>query len=202
MTIGPKVLGALGLGVLSSALWDLIKPMLGSLYNAVLALSSLGIDSIREEMYSITSEAFAREVGIVYISQASSSLMFLSVSLAFAFQALGSLRLLRSSGSTGSIQSPQEMIKSKGFLLAALLFLALGVFTTATSVRAKYAHDFATYMVNLHVIAAPLVTDQQLKELRAEVANIHSRNDYLLQVRKVQAIIKKGGGKVPARDFF
>ena len=47
-----SILGAIVLGALGSALWDLVKPLLGWAANAVLSVSTLGLDSLRNSIYA------------------------------------------------------------------------------------------------------------------------------------------------------
>jgi hypothetical protein len=181
-----KLIGALGviiLGALGSGLWELIKPLLGWGWSAVLTVATLGIDSLRDGIYADT--AAAKPIGTMWAVQSIGALICLTGAIV-----VSSVRL--------SFRPTSHLLP----LTASTMLLLMTVSLSVTSARTGYVTKLAAYTVQLEIIAAPYLSDVQLKQFRARAVQVKNRTDYLANVEMLRKVIEEAGQKVPSRDFF
>lgn len=179
-TIGVVVLGALG-----SGLWELVKPLLGSLWSATLTLSTLGLDSLRDGMYAQAAAALGRPVGVGLAVQLLTAVIFFATGV--IIHALES-----------SFPGPA----SRGARLYSGLCLALSIALLVAGSRTAYILQLSNFHEKLEVIAAPYLSDAERKQYRAMLAKVHGRAGYLELVESLSTRIERAGEKPPSREFF
>lgn len=184
-----SIVGIIVLGALGSGLWELVKPLLGWGLSGVLTLSTLGLDSLRNGMYAGTSSAFGKPSA-----------------LGIAVELLGSLTMLTGASVIYTIRlslgpkAPYPARVTSAFF-ALILFLGATIMLV-TNIRTTYITQLARYSFKLETIAAPHLSDIQLKEFRAKAAQIDSRSAYLAHVELLRKVIEAAGQKAPTREFF
>ncbi|MDP1683363.1 MAG: hypothetical protein Q8L39_16520 [Burkholderiales bacterium] len=180
------MLGIVVLGALGSGLWELIKPLLGWGWSAVLTIATLGIDSLRDEIYADTALAIGTSFQVTSTRQLLVGTVFL-----IGAMVISSIRL--SFRPTTTYRLP---------LGNAVLLLVVATLQFVTAARSGYVSNLATYTQQLEIIAAPHVSESQIKQFRARGVQVKNRADYLANVEALRKVIEATGQKAPSRDFF
>ena len=180
-----STLGVIVLGALGSGLWELAKPLLGWGWAALVGLSTLGLSSLRDGLYSQAALTMGRPIGIGTAMQSLSAIMLL----------IGSM-ILRGIAAAGPLDS-------KRFLRQVSLFLLFGATTmTVASARNAYVLRLAVFYEKLEVVAAPLISDLELKQHRAQFVRVTNRADYLAIIDSLSSRIEHAGQKPPTQELF
>jgi hypothetical protein len=180
-----STLGVIVLGALGSGLWELIKPLLSWGWSGILTLSTLGMDSLRDEMYVDAATGASKSIGTV-----------------MAVQLLGTLIMITGVAIISYIRisfrpNPHPLAR------AYCLMLFVGAIALCVSVsRTGYVNQLFIYSTKLETIAAPHLSDTQLKQLRAKYVLIDSRAAYLAHVAALRKVIETAGQSAPDREFF
>lgn len=181
-----SVVGVIVLGALGSGLWELIKPLLGWGWSGILTLSTLGLDSLRDGIYADTASVNGKPTGIAWAVQSLSGLIVLT-----GVMVINSIRLSFRPTTLSRLPTANSLV----LLLAASAFVVAGV-------RTSYVTHLAAYTAKLETIAAPHLSDAQLKQFRAGAVQVNSRADYLINIEALRKVIEAAGQKAPSRDFF
>lgn len=178
-----STLGVILLGALGSGLWELLKPLLNWGWSGLLTISTLGLTSLRDGIYANASGG--RPVGIVV-----------------AVQALSSITMLTGAAIIGYIRFPFRPPSHIIEKIYYLLLLMGGVALLVAASRTAYVAQLASYSTKLETIAAPHISENELKQLRARSVQIDNRASYLAYIATLREKIEAAGEKTPARDFF
>lgn len=181
-----SALGVIVLGALGSGFWELVKPLLGWGWSGVLTLSTLGLDSLRDGIYADTASVNGKPTGIAGAVQSLSGLIMLTGALV-----ISSIRL----SFRPTTLSRQPTANSLLFLLGAIVFMVAGA-------RSGYVTQLAAYTAKLETIAAPHLSDIQIKQFRVRTVQVTNRADYLTNIEALRKVIEAAGQKAPSRDFF
>lgn len=179
-----SVLGIIVLGALGSGLWELTKPIIGLCVSWMLTVSTLGMDSLRDGIYADTANAIVRPSAFGVV-----------VPLIAMLVSIVGILLIR------SIQISSQST-SKFFLFSFGMLFAFATLTIVEVERNSYVNQLAIYSLKLEVMAAPYISDVQLKQIRAKYAQIDSRATYIAQVDALRKIIEEAGQKAPTRNYF
>lgn len=178
-----STLGVILLGALGSGLWELLKPLLNWGWSGLLTISTLGLTSLRDGIYA--NAAGDKSVGI-----------------AVAVQTLSSLTMLTGAAIIGYIRisfrppsHPMAKLYYFSLLMGAVAFLVAGS-------RTAYVSQLASYSTKLEIIAAPHISENELKQLRAKSVQIDNRASYLAYIATLREKIEAAGEKAPTRNFF
>jgi hypothetical protein len=76
------------------------------------------------------------------------------------------------------------------------------VISFVQAVRFSYVSGLASYNTKLEVLAAPYLTDSDLKKFRSEYIKITNKKLYLEHVAKLEAVLEMNGEKMPSKSFF
>lgn len=82
------------------------------------------------------------------------------------------------------------------------MLIICGSAMTVAGSRTVYVTQLAYYFEKLETIAAPHMTEAELKKDRADFALVNDRGAYLKQVESLAATIEAAGIKAPRREFF
>lgn len=180
-----SIVGVIVLGALGSGLWDLTKPFLGWLFSAAIAISTLGLDSLRDGMYAQAASMLGRAIGLsVAMLNLLSFLCLIAVQTTQTFVISGTLRRTR-----------HLTIYQAFFGAAFIAFFIAGL-------RMSYVTQLSNYYERLETIAAPYMNEGELKKTRAGLAQAQGRDDFLKVVQSLSERITSSGGKPPSRAFF
>jgi hypothetical protein len=173
------------LGALGSAFWELIKPLLGWVLSATLAIATLGLDSLRDGMYASAGRGLGLPEPLASLSLSNAGLM-----LVVAVMVVKYLNLPKT--------SPAKEIAK----LIPLMLLTGSVTMLIGAVRSNYVEELTNHFVRLSIIAAPYIDEKETKKLNSEFTRIESRGEYIQKVEKLRSIVRANGVEPPLRDFF
>lgn len=176
-----SAIGVIVLGAAGSALWDVLRPLLQSLGAQLANISSLGFETLRDDLYARAATTFGRPVGL---GAALAVLMFLTLLVTVAIMQV----LALSVGPRGARFARLYMV---GYLGTAML---CGV----QLVRTSYVMQLAHYYENLEVVAAPLLSELELKQFRSSFSQVRTRGDFLKITDVLASKIRQSGASPPS----
>ncbi|WUR14600.1 hypothetical protein E7V67_005710 [[Empedobacter] haloabium] len=178
-----KILGVIALGVLSSAVWDLLKPMIGGLWFAALSLTTLGIDSLKDAIYARGggTELAARINGATTILFAA---VFSGTSILIMF--------LRSAG-IGRGRYPGLV------LIICILGTYVGI---AQSMSQRYVGTLVKHRLRIEELAESTLDSQGYRALVLQRHEIVDKKSYLSYLKTVSSELAKKGIQTPSREFW
>ena len=186
-----KLLGIVGtviLGALGSGLWELLKPVGASAWNAALTIATLGLDSLRDGLYQSAARLGTTGARNALTLQLVSALILLSTS-----SAMMRLRFL-----------PPERGLSRPLVYYFLPFLLLGgaLATMTSAIRIAYVGKVAVYYEQLSTIAAPYVDTQARLELASRVTRAQGRTEYVAVLTELEQLLKTKAIKFPRQELY
>jgi hypothetical protein len=171
------IVGIIILGVVSSAVWELLRPYLFGGWDLAIGVISLGLQTLRDAIY-----ADAARVGAV-TARAHSLAAVLAGTIAF-FSSVTIALLARRAALARLVNSM--------LLLTAVFFIAL-------SQRSNYAGKAAAHFDNLLVTTAPVLSDMQYKQYRSRFAQVRTEQDYDNLAKDLMDIVRQNGLRAPTR---
>jgi hypothetical protein len=180
-----STLGVIVLGAFGSGLWELGKPLLGWLWEALVGLSTLGLDSLRDGIYADAAASLGRPIG-----------------LGLAVQVLAALTSLLAASILHSIAMSVPSRYEKLVRAYHWLFLVGAFALLVAASRTAYVSQLSLYYLKLETIAAPYLSDLEIKKRRAAYVQVTGRQGFIQQVHVMSATIEAAGANVPKRDFF
>lgn len=186
------VVGVVGLGALGSAVWELAKPLLGWAWIGLLTIATLGLGSLRDNLYTTAANSLGngRPIGLASAVQMLGATIMLAVAtIILCFQA---------------VFPDRPLIKAARLGMTLLLYLMIfgSVAMMVGGIENRYREELASYYAKLETIAAPFISDREMKELRSKSAQSIGRKQYLEQIEKLQRLIRENGIQPPIREFF
>lgn len=180
-----SVTGVVILGALGSGLWELISPLFGWVFAGILTITTLGLDSLRDGMYEDAANTIVNKSEIGLGIQLLAALGISVTVLVIVYLEL-SFRPVR-----------------RLFPRLIFYFLVFGSVSLTIAVsRTAYINKVVSFYTKLETIAAPLVPEAKLKEMRASYVQVTNKAAYVTQIEAMQKAIEAAGGKAPNFDFF
>jgi hypothetical protein len=176
-----NILGVIILGALGSGLWDLMKPLLAMIAAALANFSTLGIESLRDDLYAMAGKSVGRPVGVA------TAVLTLAVWMTFLFSIV--LRVLSKSSDAMVAKHAKQFM---------FLGIAWGIFLMAQLVRGNYALQLANYYEKLEVIASPHLTELEIKQFRAAFSQVQTRSQFQTITNTLSSKILQAGGTPPS----
>lgn len=178
-------LGAILLGCLGSALWDLIKPVGSSVFDGALSLTTLGISTLVDGVYA--------RVGAM---KPNADLM------AMFFWVVGFVSSM--SGATILVAKRKFLLAGRQvgrmLLVASILLSLLGGMFLYGHIVNTYVSQASQYLLRCSAILAPYLNEQTRLELTAEFYKIQTKRDFADIVDKMHHIGRENGAELPAFD--
>ena len=180
--------GTLLVGALGSGLWEaILKPGFVWVTTGMLDVATLGLASLRDGMY----EEVARGV----YERAALYMLLISIGGSiglFGGGMVGAIRVRRKLAQESSPPATRRMIVMLVALPIALTFLLVQVFRLSYVVRAS------SYIEQLQRIAAPAMPAEKRLLYRSRIAQVVTRDEFVLIVDELTATAKEAGFKVPS----
>ena len=188
--------GTLLLGALGSGLWEaLIKPGMLWFGTLMLDLGTLGLSSLRDGMYTDVAKGSYERAGVMLLSMATGLLCgFLMAPLVFGF-------LLRSRDEAGRPTSAIVRVMRKNWALVAIPLIFAMIFFVHLF-RVSYVVRAANFAEQLLRITSPYVSDQERELHQSELAQVSTREEYVLLVSKLSRIAKQNNASVPEFSIY
>jgi hypothetical protein len=218
------IIGTITLGALGSGLWELTKPIIGSMSSLFLNLTSFGIKSIQDLTYSQIAKGFHEEAGMNILGIILSifgGIMISVNALEYLYLTKKKIRLVARKfrktttgvGNSDNKDSGKQAIASnldnlnqtplrrKKYLLNLFILLILPT-TFVDYVRFKYVNSAITHFHQVYSISSPFTDDLFKRKTISSFAQIRNRNDYILVVSKLEYIAKQNGQYIPKFDIW
>jgi hypothetical protein len=186
------VVGALVLGALGSGLWELLfKPLLTWITTLFLNIATLGINSLRDDLYAEIAKGIYDRAGLLGLALlvAGVTAFFLSIATLFPLTIWmlvgGRIRKRNLVKAGAAVKSGMSIPPSRQFrtlrwsmvaLISASLFEASVTFISFT--RENFISTGAVYLDQSQRIIAPFLTDDQRVVLRSRAASMQTRADF------------------------
>lgn len=173
------------LGVVGSAFWEVLKPLLGWSWDASISITTLGLNSIRDGIYAGSASALPETLYQSHTNKLLAALMLILCSVLLRF-------------------SPKSEDKDdrRWASIFSILFLLGGVLALASAQRMLYSAQLAVYNARLEQISAAFLSPKEVQIHHARFLMIRNRGDYLERIMYLTQRIEESGQKVPPREFF
>lgn len=205
------IIGALVIGALGSGLWELVKPLLSLLGAASLNIVTLGLDSLRDGLYSEAATMQPERAALAILS----SLQGVLLAIPFILY----MRVKSWKGKPDTPDPPlnasrEELIAFKEMLEERLknlenkAYIAIVGLALILSVnvlmfqRLSYISKVSAHFDQLVSMAAPYIDGKDVLLIRSQYARIKSKSDYEAIVLKLSEILKKNDISPPQFRTF
>ncbi len=200
--------GVILLGIVSSALWDALKPAGIFLFKLALNFSTLGIEKFKDKIYLEIAKGLHEGTSLELFVFAH------SMALGFILSICISLLLIRRRINRDSSEDNKELFLDKivnfhkdfhkkryfvVFLVSYILFT--GTILSLTLVREKYINNAATHFEQLHNIISPYIVDNQRLTFKSSFAQIKNRDDYADLITAMEQIAEEKNLAIPEFNF-
>lgn len=190
-----KVLGTLAgivsailLGVLGSAIWELIlRPIVTPQWLNLISIATLGISSIQNGVYRGVATGFDPKLytSTYYLLQ-EITLITISIAILASFSGNKIEQIL---------QRQVIGIKLKYSLAIVLFAVAISIFIIWS--LEVYESEAVSHIQQALTICSPYMSEEKVKEINSEIARIDSRNDYVVLEKKLREIADKQNIEIP-----
>ena len=193
--------GALTIGVLGSAMWEGIKPLLNWLSSLLLTVATLGISSYRDSIYKDAAVGIDERTSSITLLLALS--LLLSLPIVILARGIGLL-----SSATG--REPDRLQERFSAGLARIVKrnslkitnVAMAFVIVVVGNREIYVSRTSAYARQLQDIAAPFLDDQSSETIRSRFAQVRTKKEFAELVDSLERIIKKRNAYFPERSLF
>jgi len=173
------VVGTVVLGAVGNALWELVKPGLGWLSTAALNVITLGIQTLRDDIYVEIARGFREKVAENVLGFAL-GLSLVTFAFWYASQTIGqTVRLFFSLW-------PMRLL-----VLFSLVYLTL------MGYRIAYINSSIAYFEQLLAISSPYLSADERIQMRSSFAQIQNSTDYARLTERLATVAKARGQRVP-----
>lgn len=193
------VLGTVVLGIVGSALWDLaLRPAFYSTRNALLNLTSFGIESARNSAYVEAARGFHEHAANAWLNMFSGLEMGAAIITLFvAFAPLDMLRKRILGAENGDDLDARVHRTRRVIQILAVILLVLFGWLTGEQLRNSYAITAAGHFEQLDAVIAPFSSTQQRAIWRSEFAQVTTRDDYVAITTQMEVVARQHSLRVP-----
>jgi len=203
ITLG--IIGTVILGVVSSAIWDGVKPLTKWLYEQALYVSVLGIDKLKDGIYIDIAKGYHESASLEMYSLIHSVLLGFVIAIMVA----ASIVHLYENGKDHIADKVKNFLiwprnlKGRSFFVF-IVFYTIFVVTILTFnlVKTKYINDAVTYYEQLTSIVAPYVDEQKMSQFESDFAQINSKSDYESIINDLLLIADENNLQKPEFSFI
>jgi hypothetical protein len=209
------VISALFVGALGSGLWELLfKPLLVWISAFFLNIATLGINSLRDDLYvEIARGLYERSglysvwllTGLIVTLLSLFPICFVILFPVFIRRRLRSINLIRaSSGADGSLGSFREVFRQLRWatiFLIAVIGIEIGVLLVVLA-RASYIAGGAIYLDQTQRIIAPFISSEERVLFASRAAQMKSKTDFEVLDRDLTRIARMNQVEVPKFSPF
>lgn len=205
---GGTFFGVLLLGVVTNAIWELLKPVGMYFFKFLLNLSFLGKEKFKNGIYEEVAKGFHEGPSFEVFQLVN------FIFLGFIFFIILITFVLRSKvlSEENNIDTSSVLIKINNFhgkvmkktLYAWFLFIYFlfsGTVVTLGLVREKYINNSITHFHQLITIIEPYVDQEKILLYKSRFAQIKNKNDYVEIIINLENISKQNNQNVPKFNF-
>lgn len=194
------LLGSILIGALGSGVWEyLLKPLLSYGLNLILDLSTLGIESFKNDIYLSIAEGFSEKNSL--------NIYNFITTLYFGFIFSIYLLLLKKSKSqkeevTKNNEKDYPSEKRKRLYLFTFLIIFLLIITSIQNIKLQYINNSIIHYYQLTNIAAPYVSNEDIKSFNSKFSLIKNKNDYEKVINDLYIILKNNNLELKKRNIW
>lgn len=194
------VLGALAIGILSSALWETVfKNLLNFIFKILLTVSTLGLEKYRNDIYIDISKGFYEQVSIQILSLGIGVLFgFIIGPLLIVFKTKGKSEDIKESKIREWLNQHKSFVKT-GFLLYTIFVITI---TILSITKITYVNKSIAYYKQLISIAAPYIELKEEEIFNSRFAQIKNKEDYINLTNELSVLINTSNQKLPELPSF
>lgn len=185
------LVGTLLIGSLGSGLWEaIVKPSMLWSATLMLDLGTLGLSSLRDDMYLDVAKGSYERAGLMLLAMATGIFTgSLTAPLIFIF-------LRRNQDEDGHPTSVAVRHLRKNWILISVPVI-LGMIFFVSLYRVSYIIRASNYADQLLRITSPYVSEKDILLLQSELAQISNKSDYVLITNKLKHIASENKISVP-----
>jgi hypothetical protein len=190
------IVGALGLAIIGSALWEALrKPIIFASF-VMLKLVTLGIDSFRDSIYADAAAQIPERASSLLLALTTGIVTGVSVTIIIEYRKRTSRANEQLSPLLSSISRKQGIAMYQFYLIAVLL----GLFIVSN--RQIYVIRVSAYANQLQQIAAPFLNEDQILVYSSSFAQSQTRSDYVALVDDLRKVISSHKATDPGFAIF
>lgn len=197
--------GTIILGVVSSAIWDGIKPLSRFLYEKTLYVSTLGIEKYKDGIYQNIAKGYHENVSLEIFDLLNSMLL----SLIFVTMVSYVLIYLYKNGDHVVVKKVADFIGwprtlSKTSFTIFILFYTVFILTffTLNLVKTKYQNQAVVYYSQMIAIVTPYLSKDDVNKFHSEFAQIKNKSDYVSIINDLEEVAQKNNLEKPEFSFI
>lgn len=178
-----RFLGVIVVGVISSAVWDLAKPLLSGALKYTIAVSTLGLTRLQDSIYI---KATGNQVSLAVLT----AMLFVAAFVCFT-GVLILVALIRHRTIDSRLAVTRVGIISLSVLHVLMMFQLFQLI---------YSSQWMSYRLRLERLAATYSTEQQIRARAVEVDQIESKDAFLKYITALEKDVRLHGLPLPTKD--
>lgn len=192
--------GVLALGVVSSALWEGIKPLTTFVFKFLLNVSTLGLQKFKDDIYREIAKGFHENFSLELYSLVMVMLASMYVGMWFALLKLRSTENTEKTGGLFSFMS-ERFAKVLEFWILPTIVIIVVVSTALEVVKQEYINLSVTHVNQTLLILEPFLNDEEEELLISQFAQVDNRSDFVQFLNRLEEIADINQIKIPDFDF-
>lgn len=199
------IIGTILLGVVSSAIWDGIKPLTKSAYEYTLYVSVLGAEKLKDGIYRDIAKGHHENASIEIYALINGVLIGLILSVLL----VTSIVHMHENGNAVIAQKLKNIIQwprhlsTRSFLVLVFLYAVFSVTVFSFNlVKTKYINEAVTYYKQLLTIVTPYVESSEIHHIESSFGQIKNRSDYELVIMNLHRIAEENNLVKPEFSFI
>lgn len=200
-----RIVGALIIGALGNALWEVARPVVLWLGSRALDLSTFGLTTLVDAIYVEVARGTHERASTALFSLAIGAVCVTAVMLHFLPRVSRRLDRLKSDLDKLTPDEVEQKINRKIIVfqrLSLLCTVGLVMFGTLQNVRLVYIVRAANHMEQLQRVIAPYVTDEYRLRVASRFASMTTRDQYIVITREIEAIARTQKVNLPSFDIY
>lgn len=210
MNLKPKyliggLLGTVVLGVLSSAIWDGIKPLSRFVYEKTLYVSTLGIEKYKDGIYQDIAKGYHESVSLeifVLINSILLSLIFVTMVTCTLVYLCRDEDHVVTRKVVAFLRWPRTFRKRYFVVFVVFYTVFVLTFFTLNLVKTKYANQAVVYFTQMITIVTPHLSEQEINEFHSNFAQVKNKSDYVSIISSLEDVVQKNNLEKPEFNFI
>jgi hypothetical protein len=204
------LLGMILVGALGSGLWSLLQPPAGSAARFLLSAATLGLESIRDKVYSDAAMGHHELSSLMILLLFSGFLAAIPISLPLAFYFRKSLLpwLLRPKANDTDSHSSRSIILRYNKRRRIVRFISLAIMcfcVSCISVQSAIVNQqnlIYTYYTQNVTIIRPYITENDFHTFNARYARMKTKHEYIELIQAIEHIGDQNGISLERRETW
>ena len=206
IALGGGIIGVIILGIFTNAIWDVLRPLTGSLFKLALNLSVLGVERFKDNIYIEIAKGMHEGVSLQVFLLISSFLLSFVLVFIFLFLFIrGRMSFKENNNGNLSIlykiyRFQKDLPRKSWFMWFSLLFyLFAGTIFILDLIKQKYINNAVTNFEQLSKIIRPYISEEQDMAYMSAFSQIKNKKNYTSLIDELQKIAKDNDQETP--DF-